>query len=596
MKTIIITSFTALLVTTTCLAQTFGPNSPTTIVNDATVGTLPWSTPGNVITTNDAYAQIVPRGISNYLKATNFGFAIPIPSGIDGIVLGVEKKSLSPANVAVLDNWTVGLTKTISAGTNRMLMVIVNQENGGGVSRTLTSLTYGGQAMTRYTQQTVGTAFIGKTDVWRLNEAGITAATSTTLVPTFDLAVTLENIETFSSATFANVDQISSFGAIQVNSSNSSTNPVTLTTAVGTAIGGLVVSSVFCGSNTTPAVAVGGTNTYTIDAASGFTEVIDRYDANASFTGSGMSFQISNLPTLTATTVNPQCTFNGTPNRQLLVCFNLLRARELDSEVRLVKAGSVVGANKALVTSAWNTVDTYANYPTPSTTDLWGTTWLDTDINNANFGAVISARIQNGTAQVDHMRITVYSHSTLPIELLDFYGESNTDNSNQLKWVTATETNNKLFEIQHSTNGTEFNVVGTIDGKGTSNVLTNYQFKHNNPSNNSNNYYRLKQIDYDGKYSYSAIIAINNGDYLATASATIYPNPSQGFFYLNLQNIAPSTVVVYDANLKVIQTLTNVTNNYQLDLVDYADGEYFISYQENGTLVTKKILKSSSVK
>lgn len=81
-----------------------------------------------------------------------------------------------------------------------------------------------------------------------------------------------------------------------------------------------------------------------------------------------------------------------------------------DSDVKLLKAGSQVGNNKADTVTRWNTgSDGTATYG--SSTDLWGTSWSSTDINDSNFGVEIQASLENsgsGVAMVDHISITVY--------------------------------------------------------------------------------------------------------------------------------------------------------------------------------------------
>jgi hypothetical protein len=81
-----------------------------------------------------------------------------------------------------------------------------------------------------------------------------------------------------------------------------------------------------------------------------------------------------------------------------------------DNIVKLVKAGTVDGSNKANTSTAWPTTDGTATYGSAS--DMWGTTWTVSDINNANFGLALSAKrnaaILNKTAEVDAMSITVY--------------------------------------------------------------------------------------------------------------------------------------------------------------------------------------------
>ena len=79
-----------------------------------------------------------------------------------------------------------------------------------------------------------------------------------------------------------------------------------------------------------------------------------------------------------------------------------------DSRIRIVKGGSVGSTDKSSVTE-WPTTDTYKTYG--GAADLWGETWSSTDINDSTFGFALSALgVGFGTAQVDHIRITVYYH------------------------------------------------------------------------------------------------------------------------------------------------------------------------------------------
>jgi hypothetical protein len=96
----------------------------------------------------------------------------------------------------------------------------------------------------------------------------------------------------------------------------------------------------------------------------------------------------------------------------------------------------------------------------------------------------------------------------LPIELLYFNGKFN-GKYNELKWSTATETNNDYFTIEKSKDGINWNKVIEVDGAGNSTSTLNYTFNDYSFSNTIN-YYRLKQTDFDGKFKYSNIIAIDN--------------------------------------------------------------------------------------
>jgi len=98
----------------------------------------------------------------------------------------------------------------------------------------------------------------------------------------------------------------------------------------------------------------------------------------------------------------------------------------------------------------------------------------------------------------------------LPIELVSFEGRSYS-HFNQLTWVTVTETNNDYFIIERSEDAYDWVSVGKVYGNGTSHTSILYTFKDNNYSNTLN-YYRLKQVDRSGEYTYSDIITVDNSN------------------------------------------------------------------------------------
>lgn len=572
-----------------CLNSQTGPNSPATSTNNASIGTLAWTNPGNAVSSNNAFATVTNKGITNYISTSGYGFSISIPSSIAGIVVEVERSTLSPTAVAILDNWTNGNTKTISAGTSRCLIAAVFMENGLG-ARDVTAMTYGGQAMTQITEATVGgAAFTGKIEYWRLMESGIASATSTAFSLTFNGTALDQNWEAISSAVYQFVDQVVPVSATTAFSSNAATNPITLSPALSTFQGGMSISSVFCGNNTTPASAVNGTNTYLIN--SGFTEVIDTYSANSGFSTSGGAFQIAHKATATSGTEAPTYTFAGTANRQVACCIHLQRLRECDQSVRLLKAGVITGNNYAQTTSAWTTTDTYTTYG--GAADLWGTTWTEAEVNANNFGAVFSASVQNGTARVDHIRISIYSFSTLPIELVDFFGES-IQGKNHLYWRTASEKNNRGFELERSRDGIMFQVIASIQGKEFTQVLNHYSYVDEKPEPGIN-YYRLKQIDFDGSYTYHKLISITSLKNLE--EAVVFPNPScDGKYFFSAPFPASGEVAIYSNDLKFIKTIKTDSGDNTISLETLSEGIYYLLYQEGGKQKVKKLSKQCSFK
>lgn len=96
----------------------------------------------------------------------------------------------------------------------------------------------------------------------------------------------------------------------------------------------------------------------------------------------------------------------------------------------------------------------------------------------------------------------------LPIELISFEG-SKTGRNNTLSWITSSELNNDYFTIEKTTDGNQFEIIGTINGAGNSIQNTVYEFIDYEVKNELN-YYRLKQTDFDGTSVYSNMISIDN--------------------------------------------------------------------------------------
>ena len=123
----------------------------------------------------------------------------------------------------------------------------------------------------------------------------------------------------------------------------------------------------------------------------------------------------------------------------------------------------------------------------------------------------------------DTPRIYEWSGPYLPVELTSFTATSN-GKEVILNWSTATEINNQLFEVQRSFEGNDFATVGFVNGKGTTTERQDYSYSDKNLSDGKY-FYRLKQIDYLGRYEYSDVLEV---DYRAFNSYLLeqnYPNP-----------------------------------------------------------------------
>jgi hypothetical protein len=98
--------------------------------------------------------------------------------------------------------------------------------------------------------------------------------------------------------------------------------------------------------------------------------------------------------------------------------------------------------------------------------------------------------------------------TALPIELL-YFNATEDDGYNLLEWASATEINNDYYTIERSFDGKNWEVLANVDGAGNSVQALNYRYMHYNPED-SLNYYRLKQTDFDGAYEYFDIKTVDN--------------------------------------------------------------------------------------
>jgi hypothetical protein len=141
----------------------------------------------------------------------------------------------------------------------------------------------------------------------------------------------------------------------------------------------------------------------------------------------------------------------------------------------------------------------------------------------------------------------------LPVELISFTAVLKFDIV-ELKWSTASELNNDHFTIERSTDLENFDVVATIPGNGTSNVIHHYNTLDPSPVY-GRSYYRLKQTDYDGKYSYSDVRLI---DYEGPkfSSLRAYPNPLTGanltIVITGLKDQTTVPVVIYNVQGQIV--------------------------------------------
>lgn len=111
----------------------------------------------------------------------------------------------------------------------------------------------------------------------------------------------------------------------------------------------------------------------------------------------------------------------------------------------------------------------------------------------------------NGSFDAD---MTV-SFTPLPIELVSFTGRYRDNSYIDINWVCATELNNDYFTLERSNNGYDWTLVTRMNGVGTANTPTLYEYKDYNYKKDAYNYYRLSQVDFNGEIEVFNIIVVD---------------------------------------------------------------------------------------
>jgi hypothetical protein len=185
--------------------------------------------------------------------------------------------------------------------------------------------------------------------------------------------------------------------------------------------------------------------------------------------------------------------------------------------------------------------------------------------------------------------------AALPVTWKSFTATKGTD-ANVLKWSTASETNNAQFEVQRSTNGKSFETLATVKGAGNSNKALSYSFNDVKAPAAKTVYYRLKQVDFDGKSEYSKTVSIVNVEQKTGLGASL-PNPFNNELNVTINSVGTSnaTVTVMDMIGKVHRTsneqLVAGSNRIAIETTDMPDGIYFVQVSVNGETFTQKVIK-----
>lgn len=192
--------------------------------------------------------------------------------------------------------------------------------------------------------------------------------------------------------------------------------------------------------------------------------------------------------------------------------------------------------------------------------------------------------------------------NVLPVELVDFRARQVLADV-QLTWETQSESNNDYFDIELAIGDEavlqdQFFVIGQQNGNGTTNIPTYYEFMDQQPKKAGNRYYRLKQVDNDGTYSYSPIRMVT---FPSGVEVEVYPNPFCSVLKLHYQSSTAKelTIQLVDSQGRIVLSTKKYTveGEQTLDIPvnqTLMEGTYYLRIPEEKLFLTRALVKIKS--
>jgi len=194
------------------------------------------------------------------------------------------------------------------------------------------------------------------------------------------------------------------------------------------------------------------------------------------------------------------------------------------------------------------------------------------DIRNYN-------RISNAVVDIG---VYEFNSTVLPVRLVEFAGRAN-GKTNMLFWKTASENNNYLFEVERSRDAIKFEKIGEVSGAGNSGSIRQYQFIDDKlPANEY--YYRLRQIDDNGRSTFSSIILLRSKT--DNQEIIVFPNPAVNSVTVLFQHLVVNKeFLLLNSNGQFISKLFFNGMSGNIDLTGKAAGVYLLTNKELGIIV-----------
>ena len=172
----------------------------------------------------------------------------------------------------------------------------------------------------------------------------------------------------------------------------------------------------------------------------------------------------------------------------------------------------------------------------------------------------------------------------LPIKLLYFTATLTNKAVNTL-WSTASEANNDYFTIERAQDGKNFETLGIVKGAGNSNQTINYSFPDPDPLGGVS-YYRLKQTDFNGKFTYANMVAVSDSD---RPEVLLYPNLNNGNFSI-IGAAQNSDLLIINLLGERIATQKISSFKTDIDISNSPNGVYYVYIRSRNEFVAKKMV------
>ena len=205
-----------------------------------------------------------------------------------------------------------------------------------------------------------------------------------------------------------------------------------------------------------------------------------------------------------------------------------------------------------------------------------------------NGASTVPPPATNGGSAASTSTMPLAWNNVLPVTLVSFTGIGK-DCSAQLAWQSATEVNNSYYEVQTSSDGSGFTTAGKVASKNSA-TGAGYSYQYNGLKI-GNNFFRLKMVDIDGKFTYSPTVSVAGTGDCAARPVTVSPNPATSAINVN-GLVSGDQVALLDGNGKQLALATANGTSQSFNVSMYAKGVYIVRIKSaSGSSTNVKVVK-----